>query len=110
MSGRIARVIAGITILMSASASHAGDMINGESAVATIQQMRSYATYTEFLLIVPQAGCGTPGYSESWWRMPLDGTEANRYKRAILLGAFLSGRPVKLRCEASQVTDFTVAE
>ena len=88
----------------------AGDIVNGWSDTASIQLMRSYTAFTEFLLSVPQAGCGTASYSESWWRLPLDGSEANRYKRAILLGAFLSGKRVQLRCESSQVTDVAVAE
>jgi len=88
----------------------AGDIVNGWSDLASIQLVRSYAAYTEFLLPVSQAGCGTATYSESWWRLPLDASEASRYKRAMLLAAFMGGKRVQLRCENSQVTDLIVAE
>src|SRR3954454_11154384 len=88
----------------------AGDIVNGWSDASVIQQIRSYATYTDLQLLVPQVGCGTAIDSLSWWRMPLEPSEANRYRRAIILAAFTAGQTVQLRCENSQVTDFVVVK
>jgi len=104
------RAVILIGLLLAPALGTAGDIVNGWSDTASIQLMRSYATYTDFLLPVSQAGCGTASLSESWWRLPLDSSEASRYKRAALLGAFLAGKPVQLRCENSTVTDFAIGQ
>ncbi len=42
--------------------------------------------------------------------MESESPEASKYKRAVLLAAYMSGKTVNLRCEGSIVTDFTVAD
>jgi hypothetical protein len=39
-----------------------------------------------------------------------NGAEADKYKRAALLGAYLAGKYVNLRCENSKVTDFYIQD
>jgi len=105
---RMTQQLALLCVLVASSDCIAGDVVNDWSGVSVIQQIRSYATYTDIQLLVPQVGCGTPSDSLSWWRMPVEPTEANRYRRAIILAAFAAGQTVQLRCENSQVTDLVV--
>lgn len=86
-----------------------GDIVSGRSEVTSILTVRSYASQTDFLLASSLAGCGTPD-SPAYWKLALDSTDASRFKRAALYGAYLAGKCVQLRCEGSQVTDFHVTD
>ena len=87
----------------------AADIVNGMSERTTITGIRSYFSFTDFILNSSVGGCGTPD-GESIWRLPLTSSDASRFKRAMLLGAYLAGKKVTLRCENSVVTDFFVAD
>ena len=83
------------------------DSINGMSERTTIVGMRSFFSFTDFILDSSVGGCGTTD-GESIWRLPLTSADASKFKRAALLGAYLAGKRVSLRCENSVVTDFSI--
>jgi len=101
-----ASLVIGILFASTAGAS-AGDIVNGWSDVSSIQQVRSLWSGTDVLLTASQAGCGTSDPT-SWWHLPFTNSDAGRLKQSALLGAYLAGKRVQLRCESSAVTDFVV--
>lgn len=98
-----------VSLLAFAPFAESGDIVNGWSEVTSIVTVRSHQAATDFLLSSSLAGCGTTD-SASYWKLVLDATEASRFKRAALYGAYLAGKRVQLRCEGSQVTDFHVTD
>ena len=92
-----------------------GDIVSGWSTQfsgggpSKIVEMVSEYSRTFFLLDnVGSDGCGNSQY----WKLPMDLgiPDADKYKRATLLAAYMAGKGVKLRCENSNVTDFVVSD
>lgn len=89
----------------------ADDIVNGWSASysggsSRISGVVSEWSRTLFALNTGTATCGHPGY----WSLPMGASEADRFKRAALLAAYISQKGVNLRCEGSRVTDFHIEE
>ena len=91
----------------------AANVINGWSSDYTggptkIIGISSYFSATWFKLQT-SAGCG----ADEHWSLPIpngNSVEADRYKRALLVSAYVAGKRVSLRCENSAVTDFQVVD
>jgi hypothetical protein len=76
----------------------AEEAIHGSwSITTTIHSLYSVATKTMVKLNGTTVTCGNEGY----WVLLLDDTTVNKGKHAMLMAAFLAGKPVQLRCENS---------
>ena len=96
------------------SSAHATEVPNGgwSNGYVKIAEVVSYWSFTKFR-IEDSTSCGES--NEGWW--PLPTTKGNDtldkalvYKKSMLLAAFAAGKTVKLRCEAGEITDFSIRE
>jgi hypothetical protein len=78
------------------------DVKNGWSGSTTISSIYSDNSKTHFQLQGVVNGCGHPDF----WSLAMSDTTWYKSKLALLLSAYMSGKPVNLRCEGSQLTDF----
>jgi hypothetical protein len=99
------KYIFAILIIVSCAVSAA---IPGTTSGPTkIVAMETYTTYVLIKLQNSAGGCGSA--DNIHWKLPIDSTESNRYKRSVLLAAYMAGKTVELRCESSQITDFSIS-
>lgn len=78
------------------------DVVNGWSGSTTISSIYSDNGKTHFKLQGVVDGCGHPNF----WSLTMSDTTWYKSKLSLLLSAYMSGKPVNLRCEDSELTDF----
>lgn len=84
------------------------EILPNASLPARIVEIESFNDFTLYKLEPGGGGCGSGDGVR--WRLDMDNTEANKYKRAMLFGAYMAGKIVVLRCELSRVTDFSIKD
>ncbi len=91
----------------------AAEVENGQwSNSSPILKITSYWSFTAFK-IGGADGCGSVG--DGWWRLDTSSSivthdRALDYKKSILLAAYMAKKTVKLRCENSIISDFTLED
>jgi len=73
------KIVGALAGLLLSSSAMSADIVNGWSELTTITQIRSYYSETHFRLD-----------SASVWRLPMDASDAGKYKRAALLAAYMN--------------------
>ncbi len=91
----------------------AAEVGNGQwSNSSPILEITSYWSFTVFK-IGGTDGCGLVG--DGRWRLETSSSNVTKdraleYKKSMLLAAYMAKKTVKLRCENSAISDFTIED